>query len=210
MAKNLIPEICKMLSVELGEEFEIEGYKGAIYQFTDDELIVRSENDAESVYITANMTLVSLLTGKREIVKMPWKPKRKDEYWTFYINGNNKLDIYWNIWTEEIAEFARLKAGWIYHSRAEAQAALPAVAKEVGVEYELPSTEIVEPWKPEKGDTYYTFELVGGKWIVHLLWWAGTPNGYALLDKGWIFRTKEEAEAALPKVAKKLGVEYAL
>lgn len=71
--------------------------------------------------------------------------------------------------------------------------------------------EIVKlPWKPKKGETYYTFELLGGKWIVHLLWWAGSPNGYALLDKGWVFRTKEEAEAALPAVARDMGVEYEL
>ncbi len=71
--------------------------------------------------------------------------------------------------------------------------------------------EIVKlPWKPKKGETYYTFELLGGKWIVHLLWWAGSPNGDALLDKGWVFRTKEEAEAALPAVARDMGVEYEL
>ena len=71
--------------------------------------------------------------------------------------------------------------------------------------------EIVKlPWKPKKGETYYTFELLGGKWIVHLLWWAGSPNGYALLEKGWVYRTKEEAEAALPAVAAELGVEYEL
>ena len=71
--------------------------------------------------------------------------------------------------------------------------------------------EIVKlPWKPKKGETYYTFELLGGKWIVRLLWWAGSPNGYALLDKGWVFRTCEEAEAALPKVAAEFGVEYEL
>ena len=51
---------------------------------------------------------------------------------------------------------------------------------------------------------------MGGKWIVHLLWWAGSPNGYALLEKGWIYRTQEEAEAALPAVAAEMGVEYEL
>lgn len=71
--------------------------------------------------------------------------------------------------------------------------------------------EIVKlPWKPKKGETYYTFELLGGKWIVHLLWWAGSPNGYALLEKGWVFRSQAEAEAALPKVAAEMGVEYEL
>lgn len=71
--------------------------------------------------------------------------------------------------------------------------------------------EIVKlPWKPKKGETYYTFELLDGKWIVHLLWWAGSPNGYALLEKGWVYRTQEEAEAALPAVAAEMGVDYEL
>ena len=64
------------------------------------------------------------------------------------------------------------------------------------------------PWKPEKGETYYTFELLCDKWIVHSFWWGGFPNEYALLDKGWVFRTKEEAEDALTKVAAEMGVEY--
>lgn len=66
------------------------------------------------------------------------------------------------------------------------------------------------PWKPKKGDGYYTFEIFRGKWVVRSLWWAGVPCNYALLEKGWIYRTKEEAEDALPKVAAEMGVEYEL
>ena len=69
--------------------------------------------------------------------------------------------------------------------------------------------EIVKlPWKPKKGDAYYTFEIFRGKWVVRLWWWTGAPCNYALLDKGWVFRTKEEAEDALTKVAAEMGVEY--
>lgn len=69
--------------------------------------------------------------------------------------------------------------------------------------------EIVKiPWKPKKGDGYYTFEIFRGKWVVRSLWWAEVPCNYALLDKGWVYRTKEEAEAALTKVAAEMGVEY--
>ena len=69
--------------------------------------------------------------------------------------------------------------------------------------------EIVKlPWKPKKGDGYYTFEIFRGKWVVRSLWWTGAPCNYALLDKGWVFRTKEEAEDALTKVAAEMGVEY--
>lgn len=66
------------------------------------------------------------------------------------------------------------------------------------------------PWKPKKGDGYYTFEIFRGKWVVRSLWWTGAPCSYALLDKGWVFRTKEEAEDALTKVAVEMGVEYEL
>lgn len=66
------------------------------------------------------------------------------------------------------------------------------------------------PWKPKKGDGYYTFEIFRGKWVVRSLWWTGAPCSYALLDKGWVFRTKEEAEDALTKVAAEMGVEYEL
>ena len=69
--------------------------------------------------------------------------------------------------------------------------------------------EIVKlPWKPKKDDVYYTFEILRGKWVVRSVWWGGFPNEYALLDKGWVYRSQAEAEAALPTVAKEMGVEY--
>lgn len=133
MAKNLIPEICKMLGVELGEEFKIKGREGAIYKFIVDGLLV-SYDDTEKVYTSTNVPLVGLVRGDIEIVKLPRKPK--------------------------------------------------------------------------KGDVYFTFTLMGDKWGTHSYWWGGFPDEYALLDKGWIYRTEKEAEAALPKVAAEMGVEY--
>lgn len=135
MAKNLIPEIAKMLGVELNEEFKIKGREGVIYKFIVDGLIV-SDDDAEKVYTTANMPLIGLVRGDIEIVKLPWKPK--------------------------------------------------------------------------KGDVYSTFGRLGDKWVVRSLWWGGFPEEYALLDKGWVYRSEKEAQAALPSVAKELGVEYKL
>ena len=131
MAKNLIPEICKMLGVELGEEFKIKG-DNRTYCFDLDglhsgEYVAEDEDDA---------MLHDLLCGEVEIIKLPWKPK--------------------------------------------------------------------------KGETYYTFELLGDKWVVRSLHWGGFPNEYAMLGKGWIYRTCEEAQAALPKVAAEMCVEYKL
>lgn len=135
MSKNLIPEIAQMLGVELNEEFKIKGREGVIYKFIVDGLIV-SDDDAEKVYTTANMPLIGLVRGDIEIVKLPWKPK--------------------------------------------------------------------------KGDVYFTFGLLGDKWVVRSLWWGGFPEEYALLSKGWMYRTEKEVQAALPAVAKELGVEYKL
>lgn len=71
--------------------------------------------------------------------------------------------------------------------------------------------EIIKlPWQPKKGDVYFTFGRLGDKWVVRSLWWGGFPEEYALLDKGWVYRTCEEAQAALPKVAAEMGVEYKL
>ena len=66
----------------------------------------------------------------------------------------------------------------------------------------------LDEWKPKKGETYFTFVLMDDKWGVGSLHWDGFPNEYALLDKGWVYRTRAEAQAALPAAAKEIGVEY--
>lgn len=135
MSKNLIPEIAKMLGVELGEEFKIKGYDGLTYKLTDNGLELTTVDGQKTKWFD-NGALNSLLKGKMEIVKLPWKPKY--------------------------------------------------------------------------GEDYYSFVLMYGKWVVQELWWRGFPEEYALLSKGWVYKTHDEAKAALPNVAKELGVEYEL
>ncbi len=66
--------------------------------------------------------------------------------------------------------------------------------------------EIVKlPWKPTEGESFYTFTAAYGEWSVSLDVWAEEPCNYALLDKGWIYRTEKEAKAALPTVLKELS-----
>ena len=136
MSKNLIPEIAKMLGLQLGEEFKVKGEDELTYRFTNDGLELTHDSGIELAKISANVAFVDLLNGKREIIKLPWKPK--------------------------------------------------------------------------KGETYYTFELLGSKWVVRPSWYGGFPNEYALFEKGWVYRTRTEAEAALPKVAAEMGVQYVL
>ena len=140
MSKNLIPQIAKMLGVELGEEFKVKGDDETTYSFTDDGLKLIYNGGIGIAEISSDAAFVDLVNGKDEIVKLPWKPK--------------------------------------------------------------------------KGDTYFTFVLMvvlmGDKWVVRSSRWGGLPNEYALLDKGWVYRTETEAQDALPKVAAEMGVDYEL
>lgn len=70
MAKNLIPEIAKMLGVELGEEFKIKGYDGLTYKLTDNGLELTTVDGQKTKWFDHG-ALNSLLKGKMEIVKLP-------------------------------------------------------------------------------------------------------------------------------------------
>lgn len=134
MSKNLIPQIAKMLGVELGEEFQVKGDDEMTYIFTDDGLKITYAGGIEISQISTNSAFVALVMGKEEFVKLPWKPKMYEEYWTF-----GKLGKQWTVgtlsWKELPYEILLLSKGWVYRTRAEAKTALPAVAKEMGVEF---------------------------------------------------------------------------
>nr|UWI03313.1 MAG: hypothetical protein [Bacteriophage sp.] len=136
MAKNLIPQIAKMLGVELGEEFQVKGDNELTYQFTDDGLKLTHNSGIEISGVAANVALVDLLNGKDEVVKLPWKPKMFETYRSFDI-VYGKLVVCYLKWTGLPYQYALLDKGWVYRTKEEAQAALPAVAKEIGVEYKL-------------------------------------------------------------------------
>lgn len=133
MAKNLIPEIAKMLGVELGEEFKIKGYDGLTYKLTDNGLELTTVDGQKTKWFDHG-ALNSLLKGKMEIVKLPWKPAYRQKYWTFGLK-----DGIWVVvpreWEDYPAEILLADKGWTYRTREEACAALPGAAKEIGVEF---------------------------------------------------------------------------
>ena len=141
MAKNLIPEIIQMLGVAIGEEFKIKDKHGEFvsdktYKFSENALMYFHQEDDNIYRIVSRTTLCSLLNGNYEIIKLSWKPKKGDAYFTFVIIGDK-----WGVgslhWDGFPNEYALLDKGWVYRSQAEAEAALPKVAAEIGVEYEI-------------------------------------------------------------------------
>lgn len=137
MSKNLIPQIAHMLGVELGEEFQVKGDDEMTYIFTDDGLKITYAGGIEISQISSDVAFIDLVNGKDEIVKLPWKPKKGELYYSFGFRNCPKWGVSQQNWGNHPCDYALLDKGWIYRTRAEAEAALPAVAKELGVEYEL-------------------------------------------------------------------------
>lgn len=137
MSKNFIPQIAEILGLQLGEEFKVKGYGEVTYMLTNEGLMA-TDDDQEKEWTPANVLFVALLTGTEEIVKLPWKPRKGDVYYTFVRTG---IDCTCTLisyqWDGCVIDIALLKAGWVFRTRQEAEAALPAVAAEMGVEYEL-------------------------------------------------------------------------
>lgn len=142
MSKNLITEIAKLLGVELGEEFKVKGDDESTYIFTDDGLKVTYDGGIGIAEISSDAAFVALVMGKDEIVKLPWKPREGERYYTFNVNrldfdNRNALCVTDADWDNLPADVALLRTGWVYRTEKEAKTALPAVAKELGMEYIL-------------------------------------------------------------------------
>lgn len=126
MNKNLIPKIAKMLGVEINESFKLAGYDNATFRFTENRFWQENGNLCEE----RSDILAMLLAGNEIIVKLPWKPKEGESFYTFtaaYGEWSVSLDV----WAEEPCNYALLDKGWIYRTEKEAKAALPAVLKEL-------------------------------------------------------------------------------
>lgn len=140
MAKNLIPDVCKFLGVEVGERFKIHIKNADVINPTtyailnSGTLCYYSGDDVSTTSTT--LTIQHLLNGYAEIVKLPFKPKGGEIYYTFELE-NNKLHADERRWVNGYIDcLAALKAGWVFRTREEAEEALPKVAEELGgVEY---------------------------------------------------------------------------
>lgn len=161
MAKNFIPEIAKMLGVELGEEFKIKDNTGtldsislnSVYAFIEQDYLegltlTVSTGESRPLYMPprplepiALKVFELLCRGKCEIVKMPWKPKKEERCWYIIADPNcddkESLIAIEDWWYGSFDEQISLKAGVVFRTREEAEAALPKVAAEMGVEYEI-------------------------------------------------------------------------
>lgn len=92
MAKNYMADVAKMLGMELGHIFKIEGDSKTLYKFTTEGLVYYSEifESWRHAGDYGDYNLIQLLRGSMIINQLPWKPKeeRKHGHW-------KRTDRYW-------------------------------------------------------------------------------------------------------------------
>ena len=120
MAKNYMPEIAKMLGVEVGEIFKMTDYN-SLYRFTERGLEFKG---------TAGWCLSEriewLLTGRNEILKLPWQPKEGDRY---YFPATDFQYSCPETWDNHPIDFALKEAGMAFKTKEECEAAIPELRK---------------------------------------------------------------------------------
>lgn len=121
MAKNYMADVARMLGVELGEEFKIDG-SNLIYKFFENGLYFRSIEG----WLPAKHQFLDLIKGECNIVKLPWQPKDNETYYRPWRYFTGATSIYWN---NAVEDFALKEAGMIFRTAEECEAALPALRK---------------------------------------------------------------------------------
>ena len=105
MAKNHMPDVARLLGVELEEEFNIDSRGKTIYKLTEKGLFALSILNGWEKY--EDFLLAALLYGELTIKKLPWKPKQNGLYYyvRWYMEQNGK----WRIEAKE-EQYSRLCA----------------------------------------------------------------------------------------------------
>ena len=117
---NYMPEVAKMLGVELGDKFRIKNLNGeimgtAIIDECGFKLLEYNVNYTNSCFQYA---LENLLTGEYIIERKPWKPKDDEEYQLV----NHCGDVISLSWIDNFLCITNYKIGNCYRTKEEAEA----------------------------------------------------------------------------------------
>ncbi len=92
---NYMPEVAKMLGVELGEEINV-GTIGVRYVLTNDGLFYSADGSR------CDHILINILTDKTNIKYDPWKPSKNETFYFVDEDGVICSDEWINCWTDNI------------------------------------------------------------------------------------------------------------
>lgn len=131
MARNLMPELAKLLGVELGERFrvKVDGHLNNLteFWFTADNLVYELPPDREgkrALHPASENTITFLLYGNYEVVKRPWVPKIGESYWyVMLISDINRPQTTYGEMKANLFSLVNLIHGNYFRTQEEAEAA---------------------------------------------------------------------------------------
>ena len=130
--KNYMSEVAKLLGVELGERFKVkeagtDNTRNSVYKLTEKGLYITANCDGEERTGTAGTELVKLLTGRDEIVKLPWKPKYLQTY--YYVAVDGKIQS--RAWLDNTSDIIFYAYGDCFLTKSEAETHAPEILKKM-------------------------------------------------------------------------------
>lgn len=108
---NYMKDVAQILGVELGEYFLIEGFNGEFYLHQNG-LYRRDDTFA------FDSTLCKILSGNMTIQRIPWKPKKEQDY--YYICEDGSIES--SFWLNDVGDLSFYKLGNCYRTPQEAEA----------------------------------------------------------------------------------------
>lgn len=106
---NYMPEVLKMLGVEVGEKFILKNKNFNPYHFSDDFILLDSTGGH------CNHHISYVLIGEVKVEKLPWKPKDNELYYFVGPSGN----VLPNTWCGKGADYYRFNSGNYFHTEEE-------------------------------------------------------------------------------------------
>lgn len=120
MSKNYMPEVARMLGVEIGEPFDAIVENGITSPcgpfYFDENWKIRDNNDG----IVPYWFLEKILIGEYSLQKRPWRPKNGELFWT--INGKGNVEKYHFL--NDMCDLALLNMGNCFPTKKAAKAAV--------------------------------------------------------------------------------------
>lgn len=121
---NHIAEVAKLLGVEVGEVFQVDGdpsLKDCAFRFSDSDLQLSEVIGDNDTWILANDSrLLGLLHGNLSISKLPWKPKINEEFYIPSIHYNESSMATRLRWRDDNADTKFYQFGLVCKTREEA------------------------------------------------------------------------------------------
>lgn len=135
---NLEKDVAKLImdtyGLQEGERFHIQYENNVVkeyyYMFEDGILKCRGVFSG-TLYGATHKTFEDIIYGRAEIIKIPWKPKLGECYWTYRVHSGSDWGASFSVWGDAVFDLCRYKCGIVFRTEEEALKNLESKKKEL-------------------------------------------------------------------------------